>query len=30
VITLVIGMIFLKDTKGVDISTGSGVANQTS
>jgi preprotein translocase subunit SecG len=30
VITLVIGMIFLKDTKGVDISTSSGVANQTS
>src|SRR5256885_1671382 len=29
VMTLVIGLIFLKDTKGVDISTGSGVKNQT-
>ena len=29
VMTLVIGAIFLKDTKGVDISTGSGVKNQT-
>ncbi len=29
VMTLVIGAIFLKDTKGVDISTSSGVKNQT-
>src|SRR4029077_19480641 len=28
VMTLVIGLIFLRDTKGVDISTGSGVAIQ--
>ena len=28
VMTLVIGLIFLRDTKGVDITTGSGVAIQ--
>ena len=28
VMTLVIGLIFLKDTKGVDITTGSGVSIQ--
>ncbi len=28
VMTLVVGLVFLKDTKGVDISTGSGVAIQ--
>jgi hypothetical protein len=28
VMTLVIGLIFLRDTKGVDISTGSGVSIQ--
>jgi hypothetical protein len=26
--TLVVGLVFLRDTKGVDISTGSGVAIQ--
>ena len=30
VLTLVIGLIFLRDTKGVDITTGSGVAIQKS
>jgi hypothetical protein len=30
VMTLVIGLIFLKDTKGVDITTGSGVDIQGS
>jgi hypothetical protein len=29
VMTLVIGLLFLRDTKGVDISTGSGVEQQS-
>lgn len=29
VTTLIVGLVFLKNTRGVDISTGSGVANQT-
>jgi hypothetical protein len=28
VLTLIVGLVFLKDTKGVDITTGSGVAIQ--